>query len=238
YPRPMVQSFTGSTLEFELSREQTRQLKALASGAQGTLYMVIVTLYNIFLAKITGQEDIVIGTPVAGRRHTDLEQIIGNFVNTLVLRHRPGNRNSFNTFMEEVKQQTLQAFDHQEYPYEDLIEEVGVKRDTSRNPLFDTVFVMHNVDISSTGTDQHIGDVFIKPIPYQNKTTKFDLTLGVIENREKLFFSFEYCTELFKSSTIQRFTAYFKEIVSSVLESPAIGLGDIEIMSGEEKKQL
>jgi tyrocidine synthetase-3 len=238
YPRPMVQSFTGSTLEFEISWEQTHELRSLASGIAGTLYMVLLALYNVFLCKITGQEDIVIGTPVAGRRHKDLEQIIGNFVNTLALRHRPENGKPFNIFLEEVKQQTLRAFDHQEFPYEDLIEEVGVKRDTSRNPLFDTVFVMHNVDISSTGADRHIGDAIIKPIPYQNKTTKFDLTLGVTENREKLFFYFEYCTELFKSSTVQRFTAYFKEIVSSVLESPAIGLGDTEIIPGEEKQQL
>ena len=200
--------------------------------------MVLVTLYQVFLSKITGQEDIVIGTPVAGRRHKDLEQIIGNFVNTLALRHCPENRKPFNVFLEEVKQQTLQAFEHQEFPYEDLIEAVGVKRDTSRNPLFDTVFVMHNVDIIGKDTDSHIGDAAIKPFSYHNKTSKFDLTLGIIETREQLLFNFEYCTELFKPSTIQRFAAYFKEIVRSVSENPAVGVGDIEIMPGDEKQQL
>ena len=239
YPRPALQSFAGTTMYFELSTvEVTRRLKALAANTGSTLFMVMLALYNIFLGKITGQEDIIVGTPLAGRRHTDLQKIIGNFVNTLALRCQPIGGKPWDVFLAEVKERALQAFEHQEYPYEDLVEQVEVKRDASRNPLFDTVLVMHNVDMPHQDIDSHLEEVTIRPYPSRGSTAKFDLTLRVLEGQNKLSAGFEYCTKLFKASTIQRFVRYFKEVVKSASENPTLELKEIDIVPEEEKQWL
>ena len=238
YPRPLLQSFDGGTVHFELSPGETHGLRAIAQKIKGTLYMALLALYTVFMAKITGQDDIVVGSPVAGRRHKDLENIIGNFVNTLALRNRLDWEMPFKVLLDKVKTNLLQAFDNQEYPYEDLIEEAGVKRDTSRNPLFDAVLVLHNVDITGEIPRVSIGDVKIKPVSIPGKTSKFDLTLQIIEGQEKIGLDFEYCSKLFMPSTIRRFAQYFKEILNAILQEPAMRLREISIISSEEKRQL
>ncbi|HLP46996.1 MAG TPA: amino acid adenylation domain-containing protein [Candidatus Kapabacteria bacterium] len=238
YPRPLLQSFDGETVHFELNTEETRGLRATAKKIQGTLYMVLLALYTVFLAKMTGQEDIVVGTPVAGRRHKDLEEIIGNFVNTLALRNRLEGGMTFKDLLDKVKVNLLQAFENQEHPYEDLIEEVGVKRDTSRNPLFDAALALHNVDMPGEISWASSGNIKIKPVSIPGKTSKFDLTLQVIEGQEKIDLEFEYCNKLFMPSTIRRFVEYFKGILKEVLPEPAIRLREISIISPQEKQQL
>jgi len=116
----------------------------LTKGA--TLYMVLLSLLNVLLSKISGQEDIVVGSPVAGRRHFDLEYVIGVFVNTLALRNYPFGEKTFDVFLREVKARILEAQENQDYPFEDLVEKAAVKRDAGRNPLFDVMFVLQNVD--------------------------------------------------------------------------------------------
>ncbi|MDQ1352204.1 MAG: tyrocidine synthetase, partial [Acidobacteriota bacterium] len=144
YRRPEVQSFEGNSLNFEMGREIAGALKTLALEAGSTLYMALIALYSTFLTKISGLEDIVIGTPVAGRRHADLEKIIGMFVNTLALRNYPSGEKKFIDFLKEVKKKTLDALENQDYQYEDLVEELAITRDAGRNPLFDALLVLQN----------------------------------------------------------------------------------------------
>ncbi|MDQ1354923.1 MAG: hypothetical protein QG657_5232, partial [Acidobacteriota bacterium] len=234
YSRPYVQDFEGNRIHFEINRDAFNALKILALETGATLYIVLLALYSIFLSKLSSQEDIVIGSPVAGRRHADLEKIIGMFVNTLALRNYPVGEKMFRDFLGEVKERTLKAFENQEYQYEDLVEKVTVTRDVSRNPLFDTMFALQN-----TGS-REIELPGLKLIPYEkeNKTSKFDLTLTGVEVEAKLMFTFEYSTKLFREETINRFITYFKNIVSGLIENKERRISDFEIITAEEKRQI
>jgi hypothetical protein len=146
YRRPVIQSFEGINVYFQLTEKETRTLNEIARLTGTTLFMALLAVYNIFLSKICNQEDVVVGTGTAGRRHPDIQHIIGIFVNTLALRNYPSKQKSFEDFLKEVRKTTLGAFENQEYPFEELVEKVKVKRDTSRNPLFDVMFMLQNID--------------------------------------------------------------------------------------------
>ena len=155
YPRPAMQSFAGHTLHFEVDVEHTAALKTITAQSSSTFFMVLLAVTDIWLAKLSSQEDIIIGTPIASRRHADLENIIGMFVNTLALRNYPMGNKSFRQFLDEVNARSLAAFENQEYPFEDLLDRVAVLRDVRRNPLFDIMFTFDTLSAS---------------LPFQNKT--------------------------------------------------------------------
>jgi tyrocidine synthetase-3 len=234
YIRPVVQSFEGAVSSFEIHQPVASALKSLANEKGATLYMTLLSLYLVFLTKISNQEDIVVGTPVVGRQHADLEGIIGMFVNTLALRNYPVSEKAFGDFLKEVKTRTLEAFQNQDYPFEDLVERVVANRDTSQNPVFDVMFVFQNMEMP--GID--IPGLLLKPYEYENKTSKFDLNLGSMEKDNKLIFSLEYSTKLFKEEKVRKFVGYFKNIIKSIIENPGIRIADIEIMDKEEKERI
>jgi amino acid adenylation domain-containing protein len=234
YPRPAVQNFEGDALSFEIERRETRELKKLVLTEEKTMFMVLLSIYNVFLSKLSNQEDIVVGTPTTGRRHADLEKIIGMFVNTLPMRNFPGGDHTFKQFLIEVKDRTLEVFAHQDYQYDDLVEELPVSRDTSRNPLFDTMFALQNMEPLNI----EIPGLKLKHHEYKNRISRFDLTLLAYETKENLFFTFEYCAKLFKEQTIKRFIRYFKKAVSSIIEGPNRKISEIEIITREEKQQI
>ena len=151
FPRPTVRNFEGRRTMFELNVEDVRSVKTIADGQGATLYMVLLALINILLSKLTSQEDIVVGTPIAGRRHVDLENIIGMFVNTLALRNFPAGDATFIQFLNQVKEQTFSAFENQDYQFEDLVEQASVNRDTSRNPIFDVLYTLRVFDYDKSG---------------------------------------------------------------------------------------
>ncbi|MCP4146681.1 MAG: AMP-binding protein, partial [bacterium] len=142
YPRPAVQRFEGNTYADQLPVEQTAALKKYALEENTTLYILLLGVTYILYSKLSGQEDIVIGTPVAGRSHADLETIIGMFVNTLALRNYPKRKKKLKSYLTEVKKRTLAAFENQDYPFDLLVEKIDVNRDAARNPLFDVMFAM------------------------------------------------------------------------------------------------
>jgi amino acid adenylation domain-containing protein len=239
YPRPAVQSFEGTALFFEVSAESSRSINRLALDTGATSFMVLLAIYNILLSKLSGQEDIVVGTPIAARRHPDLERIIGMFVNTLAMRNYPPGDSKFMDFLLELKKRTLDAFENQEYQFEDLVEKVSINRDTSRNPLFDTMLVLQNTEAEVT--DIPIVDspqLKISPYETEHHTAKFDLTLNCFETEEKLFCSFEYCIKLFKKATIDRFIIYFRQILSAVLTNRNQKISQIEIITAEGKRRI
>ncbi|MCU0286267.1 MAG: amino acid adenylation domain-containing protein, partial [Acidobacteria bacterium] len=232
--RPKVQSFEGRSIGFEIGPVETTQLKQLALEQNSTLYMILLAAFGIFLAKISGQEDIVIGTPTAGRGHIELESIIGMFVNTLALRHFPQGEKNFAEFLRDVTGRTLAAFENQDYPFEDLVEKVVQDRDMGRNPLFEVMFVLQNMEISEIT----VPGLELSAYPYENNTAKFDITLSGFESDNGLHFNFEYCSKLFEATTIHRFIGFFKKIIFLVLENPGIRVSDIEIISEDERKQI
>ncbi|MCP5053344.1 MAG: amino acid adenylation domain-containing protein, partial [bacterium] len=234
YIRPAVKSFEGGQVYFRLESDQAQALKDHALNGGTTLYMVLLSLYTILLSRLSGQEEIVIGTPVAGRNHSDLESIMGMFVNTLPLRNVLPGEDTFDRFLQSVKTKTLSAFNHQDCLYEDLVEVLVKDRDTSRNPLFDTVFVLQNTDIP----DLQLPGLTLIPYHHKRQVSKFDLTLEAVEREGNLSFAFEYSTHLFRRETIRRFAGYFKKIISGVLQWPGRKIAAIELISEEEKRRL
>ena len=234
YARPMVQSFEGNTICTELKKSESKELNALAKAENVTLYMLFLAAYNILLAKLSGQEDITLGTPLAGRKHVELRQVIGMFVKTLALRNFPKGEKRFNEFLKEVKERTLTAFENQDYPFEELVEVVGVERDVSRNPLFDCMFGLENIEAEVDGSTR----LKMKACRYNINVSKFDLTLTVEKPEENLTLRVEYCTKLFKQETIERFTGYFKKILSTIHREPGRKISEIEMMPDEEKRKI
>jgi amino acid adenylation domain-containing protein len=225
YPRTHERNFEGHVIGFELSGEHSLTLKNLAKEENVTAYMVLLAIYNILLSKLSGQEEIIVGTPVSGRSHVDLEPLIGMFVNTLALMNYPGAEKTFRDFLKEIRARTLEAFENQYYPFEELVEKVSIDRDPNRNPLFDAMFALQNLD--SPGLE--IPGLRLKPYEFETREAKFDLCLTGMESGDKFRFIFEYRTGLFKEETIDEFINYFKDITACVLENRDIRLSDIEI---------
>lgn len=234
FPRPAVKSFAGSLVSFELDDEATSKLKTIAEAEGATMFMVLLSIFNVFLSKISNQEDIVIGTITAGRRHPDLEKIIGMFVNTLALRNFPRGSLSFREFLSEVRLRTLACFDNQSYQYETLLEDLKVPRDPSRNPLFDAAFVLQNYERSALT----IPGLKLTQIDEEHTASKFDITLTAFERDNTILLQFEYAVDLFKTETIERFMAYFQKLASAVTNNVDVRISDINIVTEQETHQL
>ncbi|MCP4151323.1 MAG: AMP-binding protein, partial [bacterium] len=190
----------------------------------------------------SGQEDIVIGTPVAGRRHADLETIIGMFVNTLALRNYPDSKKTLRHFLKEVKTGTLEAFENQDYPFDLLVDEIEINRDAGRNPLFDVMFTQQDNSMAQEQLQEPVpNDLEIVEDEHQtieNAISKFDLTMTITDTGEKLDITIEYCTKLFKKETIERIARYYKKILPEIIEKNGKKISEIEIITPEERSQL
>jgi len=240
FPRPPRQDFEGATNNFRIDKQEFTLLKNMAVQEGVSFFMVILSLFNILLGKLSGQEDIILGIDMEGRGHEHLRDIIGMFANTLALRNFPAPGKTFKEFLQQVKHQTLNAFENREYPFEELVEKVSIERDVSRNPVFDVLFSF--LDLKSGQANQEIqwsrSQLKMKPFNYQNNTAKFDLTLIAREREEDVTFSIEYCTKLFRKETIRRYGQYFKKIVSAVIADRNQKISQIRIITDEEKKQV
>ncbi|MCP4146631.1 MAG: amino acid adenylation domain-containing protein, partial [bacterium] len=234
YPRPPQQSFAGSSLSSEITKKKTAAINELALKEGGTLFMAMLALYNVFLSRLTHREDIVVGVPTAGRSHADLEPVIGMFVNTLPLRSNPGGGKTFKRFLQEVAQQTLLAFENQALPFEELVEQLEIERSLSRNPLFDVMFTLNNIEVSRV----EIPGLSLSLYKRENKIAKFDLTFSAREVAGKILLEYDYCTALFNEKTVRRFDTIFQRIIDEVLETPDIRLEQIDIVPEEEKRRI
>ncbi|QAV18752.1 non-ribosomal peptide synthetase [Paenibacillus chitinolyticus] len=233
FPRPQLQSFEGGRCEFETDRGLADKLRRLASETGSTLYMVLLAAYYVLLHKYTDQEDIVIGTPVGGRTHTQLQPLIGMFVNTLAIRQAPAGSKTFLSFLNEIKEGTLGAFDHEEYPLESLLEKLGLRRDVSRNPLFDTVFSLQTKGSQS----MEMEGLLLEPYEAQSGVSKFDLSL-LAEEDEELTFTFEYATKLYAKQTVERLAGHYIQILREIAENRSLMLSQIGMLSAEERRLL
>jgi len=234
YRRPLEQSFEGARCVSRWDEAFSQGVNRFCGTHNVTLFMLLFACYNVLLSKYGGREDVIVGTPVAGRDHADLEGIIGMFTNTLAIRSEPAREKCFLDYLAEIRQIALESFDNQDYPFEEMLEKLNIERDLSRNPLFDTMFVMQNIE-----TDRfRMGDI---EIGYHNReftTSKFDLTLTVSETGGKIGCVLEYCTKLFKEETIDRLGVHFRRVVEGVLENPVIKISGIDMLTAEEKETL
>ncbi|WP_339225675.1 amino acid adenylation domain-containing protein [Bacillus sp. FSL W8-0812] len=236
HARPPVRSFAGDKVSFTLDQEVASGLHKLARENGSTLYMVLLAAYTAFLSRLSGQEDIIVGSPIAGRPHKDLEPILGMFVNTLALRTRPEGGKPFVQYLQEVRETALEAFEHQDYPFEELVDKLELTRDMSRNPLFDVMFVLQNMDQESL----ELNELCLKPAAHNgHQTSKFDLTLYTQEQpRGLLTFQMEFSTDLYKKKTIEKWLQYFINMLLSIIKDNKAALGTINILNEDETHYL
>ncbi|MFE9943147.1 non-ribosomal peptide synthase/polyketide synthase [Bacillus velezensis] len=233
FARPRIRSFEGKRYNFALDETVVQGIKQMEELTGSTAYMILLSAYNILLAKYSGQEDIVVGTPIAGRMHEDLQHIIGMFVNTLAIRTAPAGEKTFMDYVTETKETMLKAYENQEYPFEELVEKLGVKRDLSRNPLFDTMFVLQNTE----QTDIELDSLAVRPYEQTNTAAKFDLQLTFVMNPHEIQGSFEYCTKLFKQKTIATLSKDYAMILSAIIKDPSIPLKEIQLSEKVNKSE-
>ncbi|MCP4215911.1 MAG: amino acid adenylation domain-containing protein [bacterium] len=253
FPRPALQVFEGDSYVFQLNATLTAALRKTAADSGVTPYMLFLAAYVVLLGRYCGQEDIVIGSPTAGRSHADLQPVIGMFVNTLAMRNYPAGALEFATFLDKVKESTLNAFENQDYQFEDLVELLDIPRDLSRNPLFDTMFTLENLETAApshgVGAPSRNGDtppavggtddqLTVSPFHFENKVAKFDLQMTVTESETQIGIRLQYCIKLFKQETMARMADHFTNILERVTENHGIPLREIEILNEEERRQL
>jgi amino acid adenylation domain-containing protein len=234
YPRPAVKSREADQLSFEVGEEGLKNLQEVALKTNTTLYMVLLSCLYVLLARLSGQEDIVVGTPISSRKQKSLNNIMGLFTRTLALRNYPRGDRVFSDFLIEVNARTLEAVKNQEYQYDELVGKLLVERDLGRNPLFDVIF-----NLSYLETDEiKLYGLKMESLTWKNKRSAFDLDIQCEATYKLLFFKFAYSTKLFKEDTAGRFISYFEKITASVGKDPGVKICEIEILPGAEKTKI
>ncbi|WP_144052388.1 non-ribosomal peptide synthetase [Anabaena sp. PCC 7108] len=234
YPRPPVQTFRGGQESFELSPALTAQLHDLARQSGATVFMVLFTAFVSLLYRYSGQEDILVGSPVANRNRQELEDIIGFFVNTLVLRTHLFDQLSFQELLTQVKQTCLEAYAHQDIPFEKLVEILKPERSLSHNPLFQVMFVFQNAPREQL----NLSDVTLDWLEVDTATTKFDLTLIMEERGSQLVGTIEYSQDLYNRTTIQRLIGHLQTLLSEMVIAPQQMVATAKILSPTEEQQI
>ena len=235
FQRPDKPTFDGANIIFSIEKEKVKKLRGLALAEGTTIYTVLFAIFNILLAKICFQDDVVVGTVTQGRKHPDLEPIIGMFANILPVRTRPAGEKSFTTFLKEIKEKTLAVFENQDYPFENLVEKVAPKRGGSRHPIFDTYFHFYN---SPPMQPFKTGVTFIGYHEIKNFNTKIDLNFLANEiMQDEIEINMEYSTELFKEDTVRRFANYYQDIVQAIIGNKDIKLKDLQVSHGLQAAQ-
>lgn len=233
-PRPPVETYRGAVERFTLPEPLTTRLNALSQKQEVTLFMTLLAALNVLLLRYTGQNDILIGSPIANRTHSETEELIGFFVNTLVLRTDLNGNPSFKELLRRVKNVSLSAYVHQDMPFEKLVEELQPERDMSRNPIFQVMFALQNAPtepIQLTGLELTVMEV-------DTGATPFDLMLLLTEEGAELKGSFEYNTDLFDASTIKRLIGHFRSLIEGIVANPETPLWSLPILSDKERHQL
>ncbi|WP_157722062.1 non-ribosomal peptide synthase/polyketide synthase [Tumebacillus avium] len=234
HPRPPVQTHSGAQERFALSRELTATLHELSKRHGASLFMTLLAAFQAVLSRYTGQEDIAVGTPIAGRTRKETEGLIGFFVGTLVMRGDLSNNPTFDELIERVKKTALQAYDHQDVPFDQLVNELQVERDMSRSPLFQVMFTLQNAPMSSV----ELPGLTIAALNMESITAKFDLELLLNEAPDGLVGHLKYNTDLFEQDTIQRMTAHLQTFLAAAASNPTQPLADLPLVPQAEQELL
>ena len=232
-PRPLEQSFRGRTSPWRPSAELGRSIEAFAQRRGATLFMTLLAAFKVVLARWSGQRDIVVGTPIAGRHHREIEGLIGFFVNTLVLRTRLED-GGFGPLVDTLRRSALEAYAHQDLPFERLVEEVAPERDLSISPVFQVMFALRH----TTEANLSVPGLEIGQLQRQATTSKFDLLLSVQADDRGIRGSLEYSTDLFDGTTIRRFLGHFDRLLDAAVADPNANLSEIPLLTQAERHQM
>ncbi|TGO02729.1 hypothetical protein PN36_20090 [Candidatus Thiomargarita nelsonii] len=234
HPRPAIQRYQGQTESLQLSASLTGQLKTLSQQTGATLFMTLLSAFAILLYRYTGQNDIMIGTPIANRTHRQIEPLIGFFVNTLVLRLKLTGHPHFDQLLKHVRQIALEAYAHQDLPFEQLVEELQPERTLSHTPLFQVMFVLQNAPMDHL----ELPGLTLTPLEVESVIAKFDLTLTLEETANRLKGTLEYNTDLFEKATIKRMIGHYQTLLESILKKPQQSIDKLPILTAAEYQQI
>ncbi|MDF4005205.1 amino acid adenylation domain-containing protein [Luteibacter sp. PPL552] len=232
-PRPAVQRQEGAARAFALPVELSAALQSLSRRSQCTLFMTLCAAFNVLLARYAGQDDICIGTPIAGRNQAEIEDLVGFFINTLVLRTQVDRRGSFDDLLKQVRATTLDAYAHQDVPFEQLVNAVQPERHASHTPLFQVMLVLQNAPL-----DLALPGLELELVPHETVTAKFDLTLSLKEGPHGLHGYFEYNTDLFDPATIERMAGHFTQLLKGIAADPGRPVGELPMLGDVERRRL
>lgn len=233
-PRPLKRSFAGMLEPFHLSAEITRHLKELSQHMGATLFMTLLAGFQLLLARYSGQDDIVVGTPIANRQRQELEGLVGVFANLIVLRTDLSDDPTVCELLQRVREIALGAYAHQDVPFERLVEELQPERNTGHNPLFQVMLALQNAPsqpLTLPGLELHLS-------LSQSETAKFDLSLELWEGPEGLSGIMEYSTDLFNASTIRRMLNHYQQLLTAMVEQPQQRLSALSLLTTDEREQL
>ncbi|ARU63647.1 hypothetical protein CBW65_23480 [Tumebacillus avium] len=233
-PRPPVQTYAGAMLPFRFGRELTAGLKAWSTEQQATLFMTLIGGFVTLLHRYSGQEDIVVGTPIAGRNQEEVEAMIGFFVNTLVLRSDLSGNPKFAELVAQVRKTALEAYAHQDVPFEMLVKELQPERNVSASPLFQAMFVLQNAHVEKVA----LPGLTLEPVELEGRTAKFDLLVSMAEADGELVGTWEYNTDLFDEATMSRMIGHFETLVSKAVREPDVTVGEIGLLSELETTEV
>ncbi|MDT5270153.1 MAG: hypothetical protein QOH49_2339, partial [Acidobacteriota bacterium] len=233
-PRPALQTYRGAIDQVELPARLIGQLKELSRREGVTLYMTLLAAFKVLLSRYSRQSDIVVGSPIANRNRAEVEPLIGFFVNTLVLRTDLSGDPTFEELLERVREMALDAYAHQDVPFEKLVEELQPERDLSRQPLFQVGFALHNAPASKLELPGLRGNL----IDYERGLSNYDLWMELIDAPEGFTCAFEYSTDLFDASTVARMFGHFETLLEGIVSDPRRRLSELSLLTEAERHQL
>lgn len=234
FVRPATLTLSGGRVTTRLSGELPDALRQISRREGATMFMTLLAAFQTLLYRYTGQEDIVIGSPVAGRSMTETENLIGAFVNTLALRGDVSGNPTFRELLNRVQEKSLAAFAHQDLPFEQLVEALKPERKANQTPLFQVMFTYERAE----KTEIAIGDTKFAPMRIPNDAAKFDLTLEVLDERDEMVISFEFAKDLFASETIERLSGHFENLLKSIAAVPDERIGSLSMLSAQDRDLL
>ncbi len=234
FPRPAVQSFAGDRVHFVLHEALKEKMDRLATATGTTVFMILMAAFNVVLHRYTGQEDIVVGTTVAGRDHLDTQNMMGLFFETLAVRHHPTSQSTFAAFLQDVRLKTLASFENSAYPFRELILKKGLAHDLSRNPFFDVMLIVQNVDMAQLVVE----GLTFTPYSYYSQVSKLDITLEAVESAGALKCHIEYSTALSRRESMERLSRHLIQVLETVTVNPGQLIASIELLDEAEKHQI
>ena len=240
HPRPALQTYAGGSVPLVLSRELTARLRAVSQRHGATLFMTLLSAWGVLLSRLSGQTDVVIGTPVANRQRREVENLIGFFVNTLALRLRLDAQTSIAALLAQVKETTLAAFAHQELPFEQVVDAVQITRSLSHSPLFQAMLAFNNTPEGSNGDGEALAlpDLKLAPAKQGLATAQYELSLHLTDGGEVLSGSLVYATALFDRSTVERWAGHFVRVLEAIAADTTANVETVSLLSASEREQL
>lgn len=234
FPRPRQQTFDGDLCESEISEALTKQLKRFCADNESTLYMGLHAAFSALLSRCSNETDIIIGSPIANREHAQLADLIGFFVNNLVLRSDLSGSPSFVDLVVASRETLLGAYSHQQVPFEKIVERMQPQRSLSHSPLFQIMLVLQN----NEQEELTLPDLTIKPVSSKGTVAKYDLTLNVLEQDNKLWLRWEFNRDLFKAETISQMSRYFEQLLEKMLTTPEKNVFSLDILSPYQSQNI